>query len=103
MAQDRTGSSMKDRWRQFQAPAPAVGTSVIYAFALLAGVILICSGRASVPEATGYVTPFLLIHERTVTQLRAALPYSSGVQQPQQPSMASRDVPRPLSGQNDPR
>lgn len=94
---------MKDLWGQFQAPSPTggMGMSMIYASALLAGVILICSGRASVSEATGYVTSFLLIHERTATQLRAAVQYSSGVQQPQQPTSAGRVASRPRGGQND--
>ncbi|MGW7572485.1 hypothetical protein [Streptomyces sp. NPDC054765] len=39
-------------------------SGTVYVIALLAGVGLIMSGRASVPEASGYVTPLLVIYER---------------------------------------
>ncbi|KUL49353.1 hypothetical protein ADL22_08540 [Streptomyces sp. NRRL F-4489] len=75
--------------------------STVYIFGLLTGVILICSGRASVPEATGYVTPFLLIHERMATQLRAAPQYSNGVRHLQQPIPSRHRAPGPLGGRDD--
>jgi hypothetical protein len=39
-------------------------TLVSYVVALSAGMVLICMGRATVPEASGYVAPFLVIYER---------------------------------------
>lgn len=36
-----------------------------YGLALVAGIVLICSGKATVPEASGYVAPFLLLYERS--------------------------------------
>lgn len=36
----------------------------VYVAALAAGVILIVSGAATTPEASGYVAPFLLVHEK---------------------------------------
>ena len=37
---------------------------LIYMAALTAGMVLICTDRATVPEASGYVAPFLLVYER---------------------------------------
>lgn len=41
-------------------------TVIIYVIALLAGMVLICTGHATVPEASGYVAPFLVVYERVV-------------------------------------
>ncbi|WP_407989194.1 hypothetical protein [Kitasatospora sp. CMC57] len=44
---------------------------MIYALALMAGVVLIFSGRATVTEASGYIAPFLVIYERTTPRREA--------------------------------
>lgn len=43
---------------------PPWATGLAYVLAPLAGVALVVSGQASAAEASGYVTPFLLVYER---------------------------------------
>jgi hypothetical protein len=55
---------MEQGKQQGQSKAPHWLSGAVYVIALLAGVALIASGRANVPETSGYITPLLVIYER---------------------------------------
>ncbi|MEY9870682.1 hypothetical protein ABH931_000136 [Streptacidiphilus sp. MAP12-33] len=59
--EDRQGNVQGDR----SDAGPSVLSAVVYALALAAGVLLVCTHQAKVTEASGYVAPFLVIYERT--------------------------------------
>ena len=50
------------------AGPPAWLSGLTYGVAMAAGIVLICSGRATAPEASGYVAPFLLLYERSFSR-----------------------------------
>jgi hypothetical protein len=53
---------------QVQTTTRDVMSAVVYVVALMAGVVLICAGRASVTAASGYIAPFLVIYERVIVR-----------------------------------
>lgn len=52
---------------QTGGPPPWV-TGLVYISALASGVVLICGGRATPAESSGFVAPFLVLYERTFSR-----------------------------------
>ncbi|WP_328914586.1 MULTISPECIES: hypothetical protein [unclassified Streptomyces] len=73
-----------DRW--IHVLVAWTGAVVVYVLALSAGLVMVCSGKASVPEATGYVTPFLLVHVR-MAALLGAVPQPAVDVRPRRPGV----------------
>lgn len=48
------------------SPGSSWSPVAVYVSALAAGVVLIVTKAASLPEASGYVAPFLLVYEKLV-------------------------------------
>lgn len=73
---------MRHRLQQIHLAPLIDGYTVVTVVALLAGVALIASGRATTVEATGYMAPFLLIQEqRAAVQQRSTA--TTGASRPQ--------------------